>query len=114
MEEKEILTEEKTGEVKEKKPISKITKIIIGEVIALVIVLIICRGFIFPPMSKVGEMHTVISLHSFMIGLTATIFSLFAITFRKVWKTHGKYVLIPVIFTVFGYLMIMIAQEISF
>ena len=125
MEEEKNTTEETTEtevetleaeelEETERKPMDKVTKIAIVEALVLFIVLFICRAWIFPGMARVGEMHSIIALHSFMIGMTATLFSLFAITFRRVWKTHGKYVILPIIFTVFAFLMQTIVNEINF
>ncbi len=89
----------------------KMKKFIIGEIIVLAIVLLLCAGWIFPAIAGPGMLHVAISVHTFMIGLTATIFSLIAVFLRKKWKTHKIYVLIPVIFTVFGYVMQIIANN---
>lgn len=98
----------------EKKPDKRFKKIIIVEVIILVAALFVFRGLVFPVVSKTSMLHVEIAMHSLMIGLTASCFSVFAILFKRVWKTHKKYVLLPAIFTVFGYLMLMLANELNF
>lgn len=105
---------EESKEQKEKKRLSNFTKFIIGEGAVLIIALLVCRGWVFPFLARGGMGHVEIATHVMMIGVTATIFSVFAILFRRVWSTHKKYVLIPAIFTVFGFLMQMIASELNF
>lgn len=97
----------------EKKTLSKIKKFILGEIIVLAVVLLLCGGWIFPLIAGEEMLHVTISIHTFMIGITATAFSLFAILFRRVWRSHKIFVLIPVVFTVFGYLMLVAANNIN-
>ncbi len=87
-------------------------KAVIIEAAVLAALLVVFRLFLFPLMTK-GMMHVVISTHIFAIGLMASIFAAFAITVKRAWKTHGKYILMPIIFTVFGFLMQCLANEVS-
>lgn len=96
------------------KGLSKFGKIVIIEIIALIIVLILCRAFIFPAIGGGKDMlHIQLSTHAIMIGICATIFSVFAMAVKKKLKTHKKYIILPVIFTLFGFLMHALAEEIS-
>lgn len=128
MEDKDIIVEETTleeieetsdeTEEEEKTELSedtkKVIKIAVVETIILAVILFVCRLWIFPPMAKVGELHTQIAMECVGIGLTATLFSAFAITFRRVWKTHGKYIILPIIFLLFASILLMLTNEINF
>ncbi len=87
-------------------------KAVIIESAVLAVLLVVFRLFLFPLMTQ-GMMHVRVSMHIFAIGLMASIFAAFAITVKRVWKTHGKYMLMPIIFTVFGFLMQCFANEID-
>ncbi len=87
-------------------------KAVIIEAAVLAVLLVVFWLFLFPLMTK-GMMHVVISTHIFAIGLMALIFGAFAITVKKAWKTHGKYMLMLIIFTVFGFLMQCLANEVG-
>ncbi len=87
-------------------------KAVIIEAAVLAVLLFVFRSFLFPLMTK-GMMHVVISTHIFAIGLMASLFGAFAITVKRAWKTHGKYMLMPIIFTVFGFLMQSFANAID-
>ena len=96
------------------KGLSNFGKIVIGEIIVLLVVLVLCRIFIFPAIGgRMDMLHIQIATHTIMTGICATIFSVFAIVVKKKIKTHKKYIIIPVIFTLFGFLMHMLAEEIS-
>lgn len=87
-------------------------RIIIAECIMLAACIVLARWIIFPLIAGKSMLHVQVAMHIFMIGICATIFSLVAISIKRKWKTHGMYILIPVIFTVFGYLMQIISGEI--
>lgn len=91
----------------------KFYKIIILEAVILGVLLVCSRWLIFPNIAGKEMLHMQIAVHTFMIGLCTTIFSFLAIVVKRKWKTHKKYILIPVIFTVFGYLMQLAANEIT-
>ena len=97
-----------------KRKLSVFAKIIIAECITLAAAAFVLRLWVFPYLAQYGMKHVVISTHAFMIGLTATLFSVFAILFKRVWKSHKKYILPPAIFAVFGYILLMLANEINF
>ena len=98
----------------EKKKLGVFGKIIIAECIILLLCAVILRLGVFPYLAHGGMKHVVVATHTFMIGLTATLFSLFAILFRRKWQSHKKYILLPGIFTVFGYILLILANEINF
>ncbi len=102
------------NEEKKVKKLSRFGKIIIAECIVLIICAIILRLGVFPYLARGGMKHVVVATHAFMIGLTATMFSMLAIFVRRKWKTHKKYVLLPGIFTLFGYILLTLANEINF
>ena len=110
--------EEETDEEEEEFELSneakKVIKIAVIEAIVLIVLLFVCRLWVFPPMARVSELHTQIAMECVGISLTATLFSAFAITFRKVWKTHGIYIILPVIFLVFASILLMLTNEINF
>lgn len=110
-EEKELISEK--ADEKPKK-LTGFKKIIIIECAVLIVLAVVLRVLVFPYLAQGGMKHVVVATHAFMIGLTATVFSIFAVLFRRLWKTHKKYVLIPAIFTVFGYLLLMAANDINF
>ncbi len=96
------------------KGLSNFGKIVIGEIVVLIIVLFVCRMFVFPELAKgMDMMHIQIATHTFVIGICATIFSVVAILVKRKMKTHKKYIILPVIFTLFGFLMQVFAEEIT-
>lgn len=104
---------EEKGSKKPKK-LTGFSKVIITECIVLIILAVVMRAGVFPYLARGGMKHVVVATHTFMIGLTATVFSIFAVLFRRLWKSHKKYILIPVIFTVFGYVLLTLANELNF
>lgn len=92
----------------------KFRNIAIIEGIVLAIALVIFRVFIFRLINDERMLHVTLSTHIFMIGATLTIFCAFAFTVKRAWKTHGKFILLPVIFTVFGILMQAMAYDVDF
>ncbi|MBQ6795961.1 MAG: hypothetical protein IJO83_07440 [Clostridia bacterium] len=98
----------------EKKKLGVFGKIVIAECIVLLLCAVILRLGVFPYLAHGGMKHVVLATHTFMIGLTATLFSLFAIVFCRKWKSHKKYVILPAVFMVFGYILLMLANEINF
>lgn len=92
----------------------KIKRVIIVEAMVLAAAAVVLRIWVFPYLAQGGMKHVIFATHAFMIGLTATIFSVVAISVKRLWKTHKIYVLIPVIFTVFGYLLLMAANDLNF
>ena len=101
-------------EEKKSKKISIFTKVIIAECVILAIAAFILRLWVFPYLAHGGMKHVVVATHAFMIGLTATLFSILAIIVKRKWKSHKKYILPPAIFMVFGYILLMLANEINF
>lgn len=101
-------------EENKRRKLSIFAKIIIAECAILAMAVFVLRLWVFPYIAQGGMKHVVIATHAFMIGLTATLFSVFAILFKRVWKSHKKYILPPAIFTVFGYILLMLANEINF
>lgn len=91
-----------------------VKRVIIVEAVMLIAAAVILRIWVFPYLAEGGMKHVAVATHAFMIGITATIFSAVAISVKRLWKTHKIYVLIPVIFTVFGYLMLMAANDLNF
>ncbi len=102
------------NEEKKVKKLSSFGKIIIAECIILMVCAVVLRLGVFPLLARGGMKHVVVATHVFMIGLTATMFSIFAIFFRRKWKSHKKYILPPAIFTLFGYILLALANEINF
>ena len=98
----------------EKKKLSGFTKIVIAECVILFICAVILRLGVFPTLAHGGMKHVVVATHAFMIGLTATLFSAFAVVFKRKWKSHKKYIILPAIFMVFGYILLALANEINF
>lgn len=96
------------------KKLTGFVKIIIAECIVLAICFVAARIWVFPYLAQGGMKHVIVATHAFMIGLTCTIFAILAVLLRRKWKSHKKYILIPVIFTVFGYLLLMAANDINF
>ena len=93
--------------------LNKFTKVIIGEIILLAVMVLVCRMWIFPVISGINMYHIQVATHAVMIGICMVIFSVMAILAKRKWKTHKKYVLLPVIFTVFAYILYVVAGEIS-
>ncbi|MGM9552415.1 MAG: hypothetical protein ACI3XA_09205, partial [Clostridia bacterium] len=85
------------------KKLNRFTKIVIGEVAFLLLALVISRGVIFPRIAGKGMWHIRIATEIMVFGLTATIFTTFAVFFKREWRKSKKYIAIPAIFTVFGY-----------
>ena len=100
-------------EEKKKFRLDKFGKIIIGEIIALAIIVLLCRIWIFPLISGIDMYHVQVAIHALMIGLCASIFTAIAILVKRKWKTHKKYILLPVIFTVFAWILYAVSSEIS-
>ena len=100
-------------EEKKKFRLNKFSKIIIGEGIVLAVIVLLCRIWIFPLISGIDMYHVQVAIHALMIGICTTIFTVFAILVKRKWKTHKKYILIPVIFTVFAYILYAVSGEIS-
>lgn len=86
---------------------------VVIEAVVLFVALIVLRGVVFPAICE-SMLHIKLATHALMIGITATIFTIFALCFRKKWKTHGRFILIPVIFTIFGFMMHIISYEVDF
>jgi len=89
-----------------------VKKALIIEAVVLLIMAFIFRFFIFDHMVN-GMMHVIFSLHVFMIGATASAFTIIALTIKRAWKTHGIYLLFPLIFALFGFILQQLAEEIS-
>lgn len=85
---------------------------VILESIVLLAVVLLFRFWAFD-MLKYKVLPDIIALHIFMIGATVLIFAAFALTLKRAWKTHGKYVIPLVVFLVFGILMTAAAGDIS-
>ena len=100
-------------EEKKKFRLNKFSKIVIGEIIVLAVVVLLCRMWIFPLISGMDMYHIQVATHALMIGICASVFSLIAILVKRKWKTHKKYILLPVIFTVFAYILFAVSGEIS-
>lgn len=111
MEEKEVLPEE--GEKKNKSGKAFLISAI-SEAIILLGCLFVCRMWAFPKMAETGELHTRIALECLGIGMTATIFALFALTVKKAWKTKGGYIVYPLIFLLFALGLMMAVNEVNF
>ncbi len=92
----------------------KVKNIAIIEGIVLAIALVIFRVFVFRLINDERMLHIKLSTHIFMIGATLTVFCAFALTVKRAWKTHGKFMLLPGIFTVFGILMQAMAYDVDF
>lgn len=101
-------------ENKKKIKLSNFIKFIIGECIVLAIAVFSLRLWLFPYLAQGGMKHVIISTHAFMIGLTATLFSILAILVKRKWKSHKKFILPPAIFMVFGYILLLVANELNF
>ena len=86
----------------------------IAEGIVLFVALIILRAFVFPFLTGEHMIHVSIATHVLMIGVVITLFSAFALTLKRAWKKYGKYMLLPIIFNVFGILVQFIAYEVDF
>ena len=89
-------------------------KAAIIEALVLLAALILLRGVVFPLIAGKAMLHVEIAVHIFMIGATITVFTAFALTVKRAWKTHGKYMLVPLIFNVFGILVQIAANDINF
>lgn len=101
-------------ENKKKIKLSNFTKFIIGECIILAIAVLSLRSWVFPYLAHGGMKHVVISTHALMIGITSTLFSIVAILVKRKWKSHKKFILPPAIFMVFGYILLLVANELNF
>ncbi|MBR5535845.1 MAG: hypothetical protein IKU60_04270 [Clostridia bacterium] len=97
-----------------KKKLSKFSKAVIVEIMVLCVLTVVLRIWVLPYLAHGGMLHVALSTHVFMIGLTATAFTLFAVFFKRGWRGHKKYILIPGIFTVFGYILLALANEMNF
>ena len=93
---------------------SKFKTIVFWECVICAALAIIMRVCVFGLLSGESMMHIRIATHALMIGLTASIFTLFALTVKRAWKTHGKYIALPLIFTLFGVLLNMAAYGVDF
>lgn len=100
--------------IKEKKKLTGFCKAIIAECVILLVCAVVLRLTVFPVFAQGGMKHVVIATHTFMIGFTATMFSILAVLVRRKWKSHKKYILPPAIFTLFGYILLALANEINF
>ena len=89
-------------------------KAVIIESIVLLALLILLRMLVFPLIAGKAMLHVEIAMHIFMIGATITLFSAFALTVKRAWKKYGKYMLLPLIFNVFGILTQIAANDINF
>lgn len=98
----------------DKKRLTAFVKIVIAECAVLVVCALVMRLGVFPYLARGGMKHVVLAMHTFMIGLTATLFSILAILVKRKWKTHKKYIILPAIFMVFGYILLALANEINF
>lgn len=96
------------------KKLNSFVKAVIVECIVLALCVIAARIWIFPHLAHGGMKHVIIATHCFMIGLSATVFAIFAVLFRRKWKTHKKFILPPAIFAIFGYLLLIAANDINF
>ncbi len=96
------------------KKLTGFVKAVIVECVVLVLCVIAARVWVFPYLAQGGMKHVVVATHFFMIGLSATVFAVFAILFSRKWKTHKKFILPPAIFAIFGYLLLMAANDINF
>lgn len=92
----------------------KVGNIAVIEGLVLAAVLVLCRVFIFRLINGESMLHVTLSMHSFMIGAVLTVFCAFALTVKRAWKDCGKLILLPVIFTVFGALMLLMAYDVDF
>lgn len=92
----------------------KFRNIAIIEGIVLAAALVVFRLFIFRLLNGQNMLHVSIAVHAFMIGATLTLFCAFALTVKRAWKTHGKFMLLPVMFTVFGLLLQAMAYDVDF
>ena len=79
----------------------------------LIVMLFISRMWILPLLSGETMLHIRVATNIFMIGICLSIFTTFAVFFKREWRGYKKYIIIPVIFTVFGYLLMQFAQEVS-
>lgn len=100
-------------EEKKKFKLDRFMKIVIAEIIVLAVLLVVSRLWLFPFISGMAMLHVQIAINTLMIGICATIFTVFAVFFKKEWRKSKKYIVLPVIFTVFGYLLLKMAEEIS-
>lgn len=98
----------------EKKKLGTFGKIVIAECVVLLICAFVMRLGVFPYLARGGMKHVVLATHAFMIGLTATLFSIIAVLVKRKWKSHRKYIVFPAIFMVFGYILQILANEINF
>ena len=80
----------------------------------LLAALILLRAVVFPLIDGEAMLHVEIAMHIFMIGATITLFSAIALTVKRAWKKYGKYMLLPLIFNVFGILVQIAANDINF
>ncbi len=96
-----------------KKGNNRFKTFIIAEIIFLVIMLFVARMWILPALSGESMLHIRVATNVFMIGLCVSIFTLFATFFKREWRGNKKYIAIPAIFTVFGFLLMQFAQEVS-
>ena len=90
----------------------KWTAIIEG--IVLFVALVVLRTLVFPALTGEQMLHVSIATHVLMIGVVITVFSAFALTVKRAWKKYGKYMLLPLMFNVFGILVQFIAYEVDF
>ncbi len=85
-------------------------KIILVESIVLACALGLFRVFLFPVLSRGGMMHLAMSMHIFMVGLMVTIFTTLTVFFKRGFKDKKYLIAMPAIFTIFGYLLIIMAN----
>ena len=98
----------------DKKKLSGFAKIVIAECVVLLVCAVVMRLGVFPYLARGGMKHVVLATHAFMIGLTATLFSVVAVLVKRKWNSHKKYIILPAIFMVFGYILLALANEINF
>ena len=89
-------------------------KVAMIESIVLLVLLILLRGVVFPMIAGKAMLHVEIAVNLFMMGASFTVFTAVALTVKRAWKTHGKYMLVPLIFNVFGILVQIAANSINF
>lgn len=112
MDEQIIKAEESTQ--KRKKADKKFVLICVIEAVVLIAILAVCRIIVFPPMAKLGEMHTRIALECVGVAFVVFVISIMAISAKKAWKTYGKYIVCPIEFLLFAFCMMAIVNEINF
>ncbi len=93
------------------KKVSTFKKILIGEGIFCLVALFVMGGVVFPLIADIRMLHIKIALHTVIISVSVSVFTLFGIALRGKWATHKKYMLIPLIFTLFAIILNVIADS---